>query len=329
MLHKILHSLSPETAHDMAISALSYGLVPAPTPPIFNQPIELFGLRFPNPVGLAAGFDKSARAYKGLLAQGFGFVEVGTVTPQPQAGNPKPRLFRLSDDAAIINRFGFNNDGAKAIAARLKRPYPGIVGVNIGKQKDTPLEQAGDDYATLLDQFTDLADYITINISSPNTQGLRSLQEKSALLHLLKPLAERKHRPPLLLKIAPDMDDAGFAAIAEVVDSCGMDGVIVSNTTISRPDSLSSVHKAETGGLSGAPLQALSRHALERMVHYSAGAFPIISAGGIDSPKEAWLRLQMGASLVQIYSALIYQGFGLVRECVEYIDKQQDLHTQV
>ncbi len=285
---------------------------------------HLFGLDFPNPVGLAAGFDKNAEVPDAMLAQGFGFVEVGSVTPLPQAGNPRPRLFRLSEDEAVINRMGFNNEGAAAVRARLQARggRGGIVGVNIGANKDAADRIA--DYAAGVRAFNALASYLVVNVSSPNTPGLRDLQAASELQRLLKRVNEARdeaavkdaRRAPLLLKIAPDLGDDELAAIAAMAIEAGVDGLIVSNTTITRPP-LKSPLAGEQGGLSGRPLFPLSTRQLACVYVETEGRLPLIGVGGISSPEDAWQKVRAGASLVQLYSALVYHGPGLVAEIVE------------
>ncbi|MBY0430109.1 MAG: quinone-dependent dihydroorotate dehydrogenase [Rhodospirillales bacterium] len=311
----LLRRVDPEAAHGLAIRALKAGLVPAPRPVV--EPVlasRLWGLDFPNPVGLAAGFDKNAEVPDAMLRQGFGFVEIGSVTPRPQAGNPRPRLFRLVEDKAVINRMGFNNQGLDAVAARLTgRPRRGIVGANLGKNKDT--EDAASDYEKGVAALAGLSDYLVINVSSPNTPGLRALQGRAqleALVARIRDALDRQpKRPPLLLKIAPDLTEEDKADIAEVAGRGALEGLIVSNTTIERPDSLRSALRRETGGLSGAPLFVSSTRVLADMYRLTAGRLPLIGVGGIASGRDAYAKLRAGASLVQIYSALVYQGPGL------------------
>jgi dihydroorotate dehydrogenase len=320
-IRPLLHALPPEVAHDVALRALRCGLLP-PAKTSSNPMLEqtMFGLRFKNPVGLAAGFDKNAFAINALFKQGFGFVEAGTVTPLPQSGNPKPRVFRLTEDKAVINRLGFNNHGLEVFVKNFRERDKtlGIAGANIGKNKDT--EHAASDYVTCLNAVYAYADYITINISSPNTKGLRDLQQREALSSLLgeianaRKIAAEKHSRtvPILLKIAPDITQAEREDIATAVTEHGIDGIIISNTTISRPDSLINQNKVETGGLSGAPLFALSTQSLAEMYKLVGKKIPLIGVGGIASPEDAYAKIRAGASLVQLYSALVYQGFGLV-----------------
>jgi dihydroorotate dehydrogenase len=311
-----LRTLDPEDAHSLTLRALALGLGPrAPAPdPILATTVA--GLSLPCAVGLAAGFDKNAEAFGPMLAAGFGFVECGTVTPLPQAGNPRPRLFRLTDDAAVINRMGFNNAGLEAFAARLARPgRPRPVGANIGANKDSA-DRIGD-YVTGLKRLWGLADWFTLNISSPNTPGLRALQTRAALEELLGRAAETRDAlpatgaVPLFLKVAPDLEDAEIEAIVETVLAFGLSGIIVANTTISRP-ALRSPQAGETGGLSGAPLRDLAQSVLGRFSAVAAGRLPLIGAGGIATGADAYARIRAGASAVQLYSALVFGGPGLV-----------------
>lgn len=315
----LLRKLDPEQAHSLTIRALKAGLVPhrqAVSHPSLEQ--NLWGLRFPNPVGLAAGFDKNAEVPDAMLGQGFGFVEIGSVTPRPQPGNPKPRMFRLPEDLAVINRMGFNNQGLDAVAARLQaRPRIGIVGANLGKNKDT--EDAASDYEKGAAKLAPLSDYVVINVSSPNTPGLRALQSRDQLEGLvgrtrdaLDQASQGAKRPPLLLKIAPDLNDEDLADIAAIALAGALDGLIVSNTTIARPDSLQSRHATETGGLSGGPLLAPSTAVLHRMYALTEAKLPLVGAGGIASAADAYAKIKAGAALVQVYSALVYQGTALV-----------------
>lgn len=315
-----LFLFSAERAHGLAILALKSGLLPnahRAAPEALLQ--TLWGLEFPNPVGLAAGFDKNAEVYAPMLKQGFGFVETGTVTPLAQPGNEKPRIFRLTDDGAVINRLGFNNEGLEYYVNQLKARCieDGIVGANIGANKLS--EDQIEDYVIGLRRVLGLADYFTINISSPNTPGLRALQGREALDELLSRLkavrddAELKKVPPLLLKIAPDLDGNECEDIAEIILKHKMDGLIVSNTTLSR-DGLKSPLMGEAGGLSGEPLFALSTDILSKMYSLTDGTIPLIGVGGISSGKQAYEKIKAGASLVQLYSALVYHGPGLVRE---------------
>ncbi|WAC27658.1 quinone-dependent dihydroorotate dehydrogenase [Ancylobacter sp. SL191] len=307
--------IDPETAHGLAISALSRlpaGPAPADDP---RLAVDAFGLRFPNPVGLAAGFDKEAEVPDALLGAGFGFVEVGTITPRPQPGNPRPRNFRLVEDRAVINRYGFNSGGHGPAKARLtaRRGRAGIVGVNVGANKDSTDRAA--DYVSGIRAFAGLASYFTANVSSPNTPGLRDLQEESALDDLLaRVIAARDEAAPgipLLLKIAPDLALPHLDSVVEVARRRRIDGLIVSNTTISRPPTLRAAAKSETGGLSGRPLFPLSTRMLAETYLRVDGAFPLIGVGGIDSPQTALAKIEAGASLIQLYSSLVYEGLGL------------------
>jgi dihydroorotate dehydrogenase len=312
---RAMHVLDPEDAHRLTIRLLAMGLGPRARG---DDPIlatEVAGLKVPNCVGLAPGFDKNAEVFAPMLASGFGFVECGTVTPLAQAGNPRPRLFRLSEDQAVINRMGFNNEGLEAFAARLTRRGPGVVGANIGANKDA--EDRVADYVTGLTRLWGLASYFTINISSPNTPGLRALQTKAALEELLGRLAQARDslpasgKVPMFLKVAPDLEDGEVEAIVETVVANGLEGIIVSNTTISRPQ-LISKFAGETGGLSGAPLTALSTQMLGAFAQAAAGRVALIGAGGIGSGQDAYAKIRAGASAVQLYSAMVFGGPGLV-----------------
>ncbi len=314
-----LHALDAETAHGMTIKALR--MMPPRTPPADDERLAVtaFGLRFPNPIGIAAGFDKNAEVPDAMLGLGFGFAEIGTVTPRPQPGNPLPRIFRLPEDGGVINRLGFNNEGHGAALARLeaRKNRPGIVGVNIGANKDS--EDRAADYAAGIRTFAHLAGYFTVNVSSPNTPGLRDLQHEAALDDLLArsvaardEAAERYGRKPVLLKIAPDLALSDLDAAVAVALKRGVDGIIVSNTTISRPSTLRSGTRAETGGLSGRPLFPLSTRMLAETFLRVEGRVPLIGAGGIDGPDAAFAKMEAGATLIQLYSALVYEGPGLV-----------------
>lgn len=306
-----LRRLPPETAHRLTLGALRAGLGPrrvGPDDPVLAT--TLAGLDLPNPIGLAAGFDKNAEAIGPLLAAGFGFVEVGTVTPRPQPGNPRPRLFRLPEDGAVINRLGFNNAGLDAFAARLARKPAGIIGANLGANKDSGDRAA--DYVAGLRRLGALPDYFTVNISSPNTLGLRALQGRTALDDLLGRLRQARTGPtPLFLKIAPDLHDAELRDIVESATAHGLDGLIVSNTTVERPPELRAPARGETGGLSGAPLFARSTEVLRRVAEMRSG-LALIGVGGVASSADAYAKLRAGASAVQLYTALIYAGPGLI-----------------
>ncbi|WP_213979149.1 quinone-dependent dihydroorotate dehydrogenase [Sphingomonas sp. dw_22] len=324
-LQSALFALDAERAHRIAIAGLKlWGALGTPFAAKMDakDPVEVAGLVFPNPVGLAAGLDKDAEAVAGLFGLGFGSVEVGTLTPLPQPGNPRPRLFRLVEDEAVINRMGFNNGGIDAALARVAaiRHRAGVLGINVGANKDSADRVA--DYALGVARAAPLADYITINVSSPNTPGLRDLQSRPALDELLAAAdAARKNaesavpRTPLFLKVAPDLDRAGLeGAIRAAIDN-HVDALIVSNTTLSRPP-LRSPHAGEAGGLSGAPLRALARAKLAEALEASGGELPLVSVGGINSPDEAQRRIDAGAKLVQVYSALVFKGPGLPRRIV-------------
>ena len=321
----LLRCLDPERAHTVTIRLLATGLTPPLAEP--DDPalaVRLWGLDFPNPVGMAAGFDKNAEVMEPLLSLGFGSVEVGTVTPRPQPGNPRPRAFRLTGEQALINRFGFNNQGLKAVAARLTARRhrhgrrPGIIGANIGRNKDST--DANADYVAGVYELAPVSDYLVINVSSPNTPGLRALQDRAPLHTLLSRVLEAradlclKRTPPLLLKIAPDLTPDDLAAVSEVSLEVGIDGLIISNTTISRPGVDHLPVAAEAGGLSGRPLFALSTRTLADVYRLTGGKLPLIGVGGIASPEDAYAKIRAGASLVQLYTALVYQGPRLIRD---------------
>ena len=332
VLRPVLQRLDAETAHDLTIAMLRLApLVPAAAADQ-RLAVKVFGMDFPNPLGLAAGFDKNAEVPAAMLAQGFGFVEVGTVTPRPQAGNARPRLFRLAADSAVINRMGFNNAGHAAVLARFRAPQDrrGIIGVNLGANRDSVDRIA--DYVTGITLFSAVADYLTINISSPNTPGLRALQSRAELQALLDRLnaarARQEQRPPMLLKIAPDLANDELADIAMCCGKGAVDGIIVANTTISRPG-LVSPHAGEAGGLSGAPLFALSTRALARLWLMTGGGIPLVGAGGISDAATALAKIRAGASLLQLYSALVYRGPVLVGEILQGLAKAGPLTSQV
>ena len=327
----LLFSLDPESAHNLTLPALrsaaKFGLaqlLPKPKP----DPRTVMGLRFPNPVGLAAGLDKDGAYIDGLAALGFGFIEVGTVTPRAQPGNPKPRMFRLPQADALINRMGFNNGGVDAFvrnvqASRFYQEKQGILGLNIGKNADTPIERATDDYLTCLEKVYPYAAYVTVNISSPNTKNLRQLQQASELDDLLSRLKQSqaaladKHGRyvPVVLKIAPDLDAEQIKTIADALLRHAIDGVIATNTTITREAVKGLAHADETGGLSGAPVRELSNRVIAALHRELGGAIPIIGVGGILRDDDAKAKIDAGASLVQLYTGLIYRGPALVREC--------------
>ena len=320
LVSPFLKHIDPETAHRLTIRALRTGLVPdqsAPDEQILR--IDALGLSLPNPVGLAAGFDKNAEVPDAMLGQGFGFVEIGSVTPLPQYGNPRPRLFRLPEDGAVINRNGFNNEGVEVVTSRLeaRSNKRGILGANVGANKDS--EDRIADYVTGIQRLAGLSDYITINISSPNTPGLRDLQGKAEMDELLTRCCAARDelavvdgvRKSLVVKVAPDLDDLGREVIAEAVMTHGIDGLIVSNTTLSR-DGLENANKSEVGGMSGIPLFALSTEVLRDMYRLTRGSVILIGAGGIASGADAYAKIRAGASLVQFYTALAYAGPRLV-----------------
>ena len=316
----LLRKLDPEQAHRLAIKGLRSVPMPRAKPDSPKLAARFFGLDFPNPVGIAAGFDKNAEVPDALLRLGFGFVEIGSVTPLPQPGNPRPRLFRLEQDSGIINRFGFNSDGAEVVLGHLmaRRERGGIVGVNLGANKNSADRTA--DYVTLIEAFAQVASYFTVNISSPNTPGLRNLQQASALDDLLARVVETRNSTPaeagpvpLLLKISPDLTLGELDDVVHIARVRGIDGMIVSNTTLARPASLRERGLAlEQGGLSGRPLQRLSTRMVAETYVRVEGAFPLIGVGGIDSGGAALMKIRAGASLIQVYSSLVYKGLGLV-----------------
>lgn len=318
----VLRWLDPEDAHRLAIQGLRFLPPVKPRPDDPKLAVRAFGLNFPNPIGMAAGFDKSAEVPDALLRLGFGFVEIGSVTPKPQAGNPRPRLFRLERDQAVINRMGFNNDGAEVALRRLaaRAANGGLVGVNLGANKDSPDRVA--DYVKLIETFAPVASYFTVNVSSPNTPGLRNLQEGALLDDLLGHVIDARERvrqkagdTPVLLKIAPDLSLAQLDDVVQVARSRKVDGMIVSNTTIARPSTLrEEMRSKEQGGLSGRPLFRLSTRMVAETYVRVEGAFPLIGVGGVDSGGAALTKIRAGASLIQLYSSLVYKGLGLVDE---------------
>lgn len=323
-----LFAMAPERAHEVTFSALKIaektGLLSQLYPKI-QKPVQCMGITFDNPVGLAAGLDKNGDYIDVLAALGFGFIEIGTITPRPQAGNPQPRLFRLPQANAIINRMGFNNDGVDKLVENVKAAkYQGVLGINIGKNADTPVEHAVNDYLICLEKTYQLASYITVNISSPNTKGLRSLQSGQALTELLETLKNRqiqlsqkyRHYVPLALKVAPDLTDEDVAFISEELVRCEIDGLIATNTTLSREGVSHLPHGEEAGGLSGAPVFESSTARLADFAGYLQGRVPLIGVGGIQSGADAKAKQDAGASLVQLYSGLIYQGPALISDCV-------------
>ena len=318
----LLRWLDPEDAHRLAVQGLK--LLPPAKPRADDEKLAIraFGLNFPNPVGMAAGFDKNGEVADALLRLGFGFVEIGTVTPRPQAGNARPRIFRLERDEGVINRLGFNGDGAEIVLRRLaaRAHLGGIVGVNIGANKDS--SDRNDDYVKLIETFAPVASYFTVNVSSPNTPGLRSLQQANALDDLLARVIDARERvrknagdSPILLKVAPDLSLAELDDVVHIARSRRADGMIVTNTTLGRPSTLRETNRAkESGGLSGRPLFRLSTRMVAETYVRTEGAFPLVGVGGIDSGGGALTKIRAGASLIQLYSALVYKGLGLVEE---------------
>jgi len=354
---KSLYKLEPEAAHQLTLNALRFAGWLAPSRWILqamysapSKPVHAFGLDFKNPIGLAAGYDKDALAVRGLAALGFGHIEIGTVTPLPQKGNPKPRMFRLIEDEGVINRLGFPSRGTEFVQSQLnpslspnwlerylgygprkrkaiRKPIKGLIlGVNLGKNKSTPNEEAVFDYLALLQNFAPLADYLTINVSSPNTESLRRLQARDALEDLLKNLRQQQlieqkqleRRVPLLVKLAPDLSNKELDDAVDVILRTNMDGIIATNTTIERIG-LRSSYRNETGGLSGKPLKALSEAMLQNIVKRVNGKIPIVSVGGIMNPEDAQRRLDLGATLIQIYTGMVYYGPGLVKAIARFL----------
>ena len=336
LFRSLLFQLDPEVAHHLTLQLMRIGgtqpfnsllktFYAAP-----SQPVEAFGLTFKNPIGLAAGYDKDGIAVRGLSTLGFGHIEVGTVTPRPQPGNPKPRVFRLVKDEAVINRMGFPGKGMDYVSWSLRGALKGqrgnlpVIGINLGKNKDTPLEEAASDYISLIRAFTALADYLTINISSPNTVGLRRLQGREMLEQLLGAIEKEREQImlgrgghcPILVKLAPDLIDEELDDALGVILDTGMDGIIATNTTLAR-DGLRSARQGEMGGLSGSPLRFQSEAMLEKIVRRVDGRVPIVSVGGIMSSEDAKRRLDMGATLIQVYTGLIYRGPGLVKSILQ------------
>ncbi|MGI9488165.1 MAG: quinone-dependent dihydroorotate dehydrogenase [Geminicoccaceae bacterium] len=331
MLTATLHKLDPERAHRLAIRGLGIGVSPRQQNDRWpTLKTSIAGLDLPNPLGLAAGFDKNAEAIKGLAKVGFGWLEVGTITPRPQTGNPKPRIFRLPADRALINRLGFNNQGLEAAKRRLaqRKPDDGIIGANIGANREA--EDPVQDYAACLDGLYPLADYFTINVSSPNTPGLRDLQGRERLTRLLATLIERRealvetNRPkkPLFLKIAPDLTQEDEADIAEVAVEQGVDALIIANTTLDRPSDLQDPAQREAGGLSGCPLFERSTAQIERFHKMISGELPLIGVGGIDSGECAYAKIKAGASALQLYTGFIYGGLGLVPKILDDLERR-------
>lgn len=334
IIRPLFFSFDPEKIHHFTFSLIrffhkiGFGSIFRSIYKVENQKLEreLFGLKFPNPVGLAAGFDKDAKLYKELSNFGFGFIEIGTVTPKPQAGNDKPRLFRLKEDAAIINRMGFNNGGVEKAVERLKNNSNVLIGGNIGKNKITPNEEAVNDYLLCFEALFEYVDYFVVNVSSPNTPNLRALQEKKPLTDLLQTLQDRNNskekRKPILLKIAPDLTDEQLLDIIEIVATTKIDGVIATNTTISR-EGISSENKNEMGGLSGKPLTKRATEVIRFLSEKSNKSFPVIGVGGIHSAEDALEKLDAGASLVQLYTGFIYEGPSLIKQINKAILKRK------
>ncbi|MBR9912655.1 MAG: quinone-dependent dihydroorotate dehydrogenase [Gammaproteobacteria bacterium] len=332
---RALFCLDAEVSHELTLDLLGaggrLGLVRPLCSEIAPNPKEVMGITFPNPVGLAAGLDKNGDYFNALGQLGFGFVEIGTITPRPQTGNPKPRMFRLPEHQAIINRMGFNNKGVQHLVERVqRRRYDGILGINIGKNFDTPVAAAAADYQQCMAAVYPYADYITVNISSPNTPGLRDLQFGDSLKHLLDSIKQTQqelhqqhgHYVPVAVKIAPDMDAIAIAQVAEVLLDSGLDGVIATNTTISREAVADSPLAAEAGGLSGAPVRDASTEVIRQLAAELQGKLPIIGVGGILTGQDAAEKIAAGASLVQLYSGFIYRGPGLIADCAEAISER-------
>lgn len=345
-LRDLLFLLPPEASHVAALQALAWGERVGVSQRLVHgiyHPIEVMGLKFRNRVGLAAGLDKNARCIEGMLAMGFGFVEVGTVTPRPQPGNPRPRLFRLVEQEALINRMGFNNDGVVAVVERIRlarqrlRSVAAIIGVNIGKNRDTPLADASSDYLECLSVAYDVADYVTVNVSSPNTPGLRELQEGRALLQLLRALrerrdalhAERGRYVPLVAKVAPDLSANAVAALADVLLEVGVDGCIATNTTTARPLPPNTHYAGEAGGLSGPPLHPLAIACVAQLAARLRGRLPIIGVGGIHDVDSAERMIDAGVALVQIYTGFIYHGPGLIRDVARALGAGGNSHESL
>jgi dihydroorotate dehydrogenase len=338
LVRPFLFCLDAERAHDLALTSIQAayrtGLNPLLAEKPKSLPTNVFGIEFPNPVGLAAGLDKNGTHIDALAALGFGFIEIGTTTPRAQPGNPKPRMWRLPEHQAVINRLGFNNGGVDALVRNAEKArFSGVLGINIGKNKDTPNDRAIDDYLICLERVYARASYITINISSPNTQGLRDLQEEETLKRFIGTLRESqerlavKHgaRKPMLLKIAPDLDEAELDSIADVLLKAGIDGLICTNTTVDRSEVGSAPHAQEAGGLSGKPLFHKATSVLSGMARRLGGKIALIGVGGIMAGQDAAAKIQAGASLVQFYSGMTYRGPSLIRECV---DALRDRHAE-
>ena len=315
-----IFSLDPETAHDLAINSLKFNVLPKNIFQIENEELletNLFNIKLPNPIGLAAGFDKSAEVYNSLFKLGYGFVEIGTVTPKRQLGNPKPRIFRLEKDQALINRLGFNNHGSEIVSKRIAENLPnGFLGINVGPNKDTKKKE--EDYYLCLSRLASHAGYLTINISSPNTEGLRNFHDKNELDKLLNGInkikEEKNITKPIALKISPDINNPEISNIIELIIKHNIDGIIVSNTTDSNRENLSDVQKSETGGLSGQPLKNLSTNLIKKFFKDTKGKIQIIGVGGVDSGQSAFEKISAGANAVQLYTGMVYKGPGVVRD---------------
>jgi len=332
LVRPILFRLPPETAHELALHSLSL-IPPRLIARHFDNPISRFGLSFPNPVGLAAGFDKNGIALQPLAALGFGFIEAGTVTHHPQPGNPPPRLFRLSEDQALINRAGFNNDGAAAFARRVEQHRPDcVLGVSIGKSKITPLEKATEDYLASFELVYKVADYVAVNVSSPNTPQLRELQQSEQLTSLLSALQTRRRelqeryrkQVPLLVKLSPDLDRGDLEMIVDVIERLQIDGVIATNTTVSRDNLRTDARRVQAcgeGGLSGKPLSNRATSIIARLYELTRGRIPLIGVGGIFNAEDAWEKISAGASLVQLYTGFIYEGPYIAQQINEGLAK--------
>jgi len=336
LLRPLLFSLDAESAHHLTLESLQIAARTGVLRPCLSRvapmPCRVMGIEFPNPVGLAAGLDKNGDYIDALAALGFGFLEIGTITPRPQPGNPRPRMFRLPEARAVINRMGFNNHGVDALLANVQRArYRGVLGINIGKNFDTPIERAADDYLICLRKVYSSATYITVNISSPNTKNLRQLQQSDELGQLLGALKQERERladqhgrrVPLALKIAPDLDDTQISAIADLLVSHGIDAVIATNTTLAREAVAQLNHGKEAGGLSGAPLTTQAEAITAKLAAQLKSAVPVIGVGGIMNGKDAAQRMAAGASLVQLYTGLVYAGPELVGDCVEAIRRRR------
>ncbi|SIS46468.1 dihydroorotate oxidase A [Thalassolituus maritimus] len=333
LARQFLFMMDGETSHDLGLKMLGraekLGVLGLLAKKVQDQPVIVAGITFPNPVGLAAGLDKNGDYIDAFARLGFGFIEIGTITPRPQPGNPKPRLFRLPEERAIINRMGFNNKGVDHLVEQVKKAkFKGVLGINIGKNFDTAVEEATSDYLICLEKVYQYATYITVNISSPNTPGLRTLQYGDALRDLLMPLKARQAElakehgyKPIFVKIAPDMEDAEIDTVAQTLLDCEIDGVIATNTTLSREGVEGSKHGSEAGGLSGAPVTDLSTMTIERLCGVLGDRLPVIGVGGILEGEDAVDKVRAGASLVQVYSGFIYRGPELIGECVRSLSK--------